>query len=71
MIVFEDAPSGVRAGTAAGFKVIGLATTHTVAQMKEAGADWIVRDLSSVTLKNVRDGIVQIEIKNALVNASR
>lgn len=70
MIVIEDAPSGVRAGKAAGFKVIGLATTHTIGQVKEAGADWIVRDLSSVTLKDFRDGVVQIEITNALVHAS-
>ena len=69
MIVIEDAPSGVRAGKAAGFKVVGLATTHTVGQVKEAGADWIVQDLRSVTLKNFGEGVVQIEIVNALVNA--
>ena len=69
MIVIEDAPSGVRAGKAAGFEVVGLATTHTIDQMKGAGADWIVQDLQSVTLKNFREGVVQIEIANALVNA--
>ncbi|OQV06325.1 hypothetical protein CLAIMM_10907 isoform 1 [Cladophialophora immunda] len=70
MIVFEDAPAGVRAGKAAGFKVIGLATTHTVGQLKEAGADWIVEDLRSVKLKNFKDGVVQVEIINGLVDAS-
>ncbi|KAG9786656.1 DL-glycerol-3-phosphatase [Exophiala dermatitidis] len=69
MIVIEDAPSGVRAGKAAGFKVIGLTTTHTIGQLKEAGADWIVRDLRSVSLKSFADGVVQIEITNALVSA--
>jgi glycerol 3-phosphatase-1 len=67
MIVFEDAPSGVRAGKAAGFKVIGLTTTHTIGQVSEAGADWIVQDLSSVTLKSFQDGVIQIEISDALV----
>jgi len=69
MIVFEDAPSGVRAGKAAGFKVVGLTTTHTIEQVQAAGADWIVQDLGSVTLKKFHDGIVQIEISNALARA--
>ncbi|KIW53936.1 hypothetical protein PV05_06343 [Exophiala xenobiotica] len=69
MIVIEDAPSGVRAGKAAGFKVIGLATTHRIEQLQEAGADWIVEDLRSVTLKDFGNDGVRIEIRNALVQA--
>ncbi|KAL1853078.1 DL-glycerol-3-phosphatase [Paecilomyces lecythidis] len=65
ILVIEDAPSGIKAGKAAGFKVLGLATTHTIDQLKAAGADWIVRDLRSVALVGV-DGQVKIEIKNAL-----
>lgn len=65
-VVFEDAPSGIRAGKAAGFRVIALATTHTIAQLKEAGADWILRDLRSVTIDYVQDGLVQIDISDAL-----
>ncbi|KAJ9616775.1 DL-glycerol-3-phosphatase [Cladophialophora chaetospira] len=68
MIVLEDAPAGVQAGKAAGFRVIGLATTHTVEQVKSAGADWIVRDLSSVKLKAFQGGEVQVVINDALVN---
>lgn len=69
MIVLEDAPAGVRAGKAAGFKVIGLSTTHAIGQLLEAGADWIVQDLRSVTLKSFANGVLQIEISNALVHA--
>ena len=47
VLVIEDAPSGVRAGKAAGFKVLGLTTTHSAESVREAGADWIVRDLRS------------------------
>ena len=65
IVVLEDAPSGIRAGKAAGFKVIALATTHSLHQLKDAGADWIVEDLRSVTVKGVVDGQVQIEIKNS------
>lgn len=68
-VVFEDAPAGVRAGKAAGFKVVALATTHTVKQLREAGADWIVRDMRSVSLKSLdkKTGKTTVEISNALV----
>lgn len=66
IVVLEDAPSGIKAGKAAGFKVIALATTHSLEKIRGAGADWIVEDLRSVSVKGVVDGRVQIEIKNAL-----
>lgn len=69
ILVFEDAPSGVRAGKAAGFKVLGLATTHTVEQVRAAGADWIVQDLRSVQVLKQSDGISQVQISNALVES--
>lgn len=68
VLVLEDAPAGVRAGKAAGFKVVALATTHTVDQLKEAGADWIVRDMQSVTLKayDQESGRISIEFSDGL-----
>jgi glycerol 3-phosphatase-1 len=66
VVVLEDAPSGIKAGKAAGFKVVALATTHSLEQLKAAGADWIVEDLRSISVKGVVDGRVQIEIRNAL-----
>ncbi|KAJ5714007.1 HAD-superfamily hydrolase subfamily IA variant 3 [Penicillium malachiteum] len=65
IVVFEDAPSGIKAGKAAGFKVIALTTTHALEKLQAAGADWIVEDLRSVSVKGVVDGRVQIEIANA------
>ena len=68
ILVLEDAPAGVRAGKAAGFEVVGLATSHRVEQLQEAGADWIVKDLASVRMVNW-DGekrAVEIEIRDAL-----
>ncbi|PWY81965.1 HAD-like protein [Aspergillus heteromorphus CBS 117.55] len=65
LVVLEDAPSGIRAGKAAGFKVIALTTTHSLAQLQEAGADWIVEDLRSIGIKGVVDGQIQLEIRNA------
>lgn len=62
VLVIEDAPSGIRAGKAAGFQVLALATTHDIAQLKEAGADWIVEDLRSLKLRKV-EGPAQVEIQ--------
>lgn len=67
VLVIEDAPSGVRAGKAAGFKVLGLATTHSIAQIRDAGADWIVQDLRSLKLKRYSNGNVEVEFRNGLV----
>ncbi|MCJ1359741.1 MAG: hypothetical protein MMC33_009743 [Icmadophila ericetorum] len=66
VLVVEDAPAGVRAGKAAGCKVLALTTTHNIEQMEAAGADFIVENLLS--LKYVgRDGEnVQMEICNTL-----
>lgn len=65
ILVVEDAPSGIKAGKAAGFKVVALETTHTIQQLKDAGADWIIKDLRSLSLKAVT-GQVEIEIRDAL-----
>ena len=48
IVVFEDAPAGVRSGKAAGFTVVALFTTHTIEQLVEAGADYVVEDMRSV-----------------------
>ena len=41
-IVFEDAPAGVRAGKAAGARVMALQTTAPDNELALAGADWIL-----------------------------
>jgi len=50
-VVVEDAATGVRAGKAAGARVLALRTTSTDAEILSAGADWIVDDLSAVSLE--------------------
>ena len=67
IIVIEDAPSGVRAGKAAGFRVVGLITTHTIEQIKEAGADWIVQDLRDMSITTYQKDIADVQIRNSLV----
>ncbi|ESZ93916.1 Dl-glycerol-3-phosphatase-like protein [Sclerotinia borealis F-4128] len=71
ILVFEDSPAGIQAGKAAGCKVLAVVTTHTIEQVLEAGADWVVQDLSSVKVIARTDGSdgagVELEISNALV----
>jgi len=47
-VVIEDAPSGVRAGKAAGARVVALRTTASDDELQEAGADWIVENCAEL-----------------------
>jgi sugar-phosphatase len=49
-VVIEDAPSGVRAGKAAGARVVALRTTASDSELHEAGADWIVNDCAELSI---------------------
>ena len=55
-VVIEDAPAGIRAGKAAGARVIALRTTAEDAELLEAGADWIIDDCSSISLDGAAAG---------------
>ncbi len=50
-LVVEDAPSGVRAGKAAGARLLALRTTSSDEELLSAGADWIADDLSALSLE--------------------
>jgi len=65
-VVFEDAPAGIRAGKAAGARVIALQTTESDDRLREAGADWIVKDAASVAadLRN-GDGRIALILEKA------
>ena len=47
-VAIEDAPAGVRSAKSAGARVIAVRTTTESAELREAGADWIVEDLSKI-----------------------
>src|SRR5262249_20586457 len=57
-LVFEDAPAGIRSGKAAGTRVVAFQTTERDELLREAGADWIVKDASAVTAaRNANESI--------------
>jgi beta-phosphoglucomutase len=48
-LVFEDSPPGVTAGKAAGMKVIGILTTHSEEDLKDA--DYQIRDFTAISFQ--------------------
>lgn len=50
-LVFEDAPAGIRAGKAAGARVVAFTTTSSPATLRAAGADWVTSGCAAVRLE--------------------
>jgi sugar-phosphatase len=44
-VVVEDSPSGVESGKRAGMRVLGIASTHSVSQLREKHADQVLSRL--------------------------
>jgi len=63
-IVVEDTPAGIRSGQAAGCKTLALCTTFPREVMEVTEADFIVEDLSQVTVTWAGDQI-EILIRNS------
>jgi sugar-phosphatase len=61
-VVAEDAPAGIRAGKAAGARVLALRTTADDTELLAAGADWIVNDLSQVTVERESIGKLRLSL---------
>ena len=55
-VVLEDAPAGIRAGKAAGARVVALQTTASDSELQEAGADWIVQDCAALFVEPAKNG---------------
>jgi sugar-phosphatase len=52
-VVVEDAPAGVRAGKAAGARVIALTTTMPQRELEDAGANWILNGCEDIAARLV------------------
>lgn len=64
-VVVEDAPAGVHSGKAAGARVIALCTTMAAQELWAAGADWVVRDCSAISLDSpvIHDGKLSLLLR--------
>jgi sugar-phosphatase len=56
-LVFEDAPSGVKAGVAAGCRVVGVLGTTPAEKLLADGASWLVPSLAAVRGVAGADGL--------------
>jgi sugar-phosphatase len=57
-VVVEDAPSGVGAGKAAGSRVLGLLTSHSAEEIREA--DWVIPSLADLKSDVMSDGRLRL-----------
>jgi len=55
-IVFEDSPSGIRAGVASGATVIAVCTSHERSKIENCGAHFIVENMEKVHCEPVGEG---------------
>lgn len=55
-IVFEDSPSGIRAGVASGATVIAVCTSHERSKIENCGAHFIVENMEKITCTPVGTG---------------
>lgn len=56
-VVVEDVPSGIRAGKAAGARVVAFTTTMEAAELRAAGADWVLPNCASMAAENSPGGL--------------
>ena len=60
-LVAEDAPAGIRAGKAAGARVIAIRTEVSDEELRQAGADWMVNSCANISL-NRSNGVLRLHL---------
>jgi mannitol-1-/sugar-/sorbitol-6-phosphatase len=61
-VVVEDAPAGVRAGKAAGARVIAFLTTTVRRELEKAGSDWIVQSCAGIRASRDEERDLQLSL---------
>lgn len=55
-IVFEDSPSGIRAGVASGATVIAVCTSHERSKIENCGAHFVIKNMEKIHCEPVNEG---------------
>ncbi|KAK8843415.1 hypothetical protein IAR55_007072 [Kwoniella newhampshirensis] len=63
-VVFEDSPSGIKAGVASGATVIAVCTSHKRHQIDSIGAHYVVDTLDQVKVNHLENGQLQFIISH-------
>ncbi|KAG2186355.1 hypothetical protein INT43_002793 [Umbelopsis isabellina] len=66
-VAFEDSTVGVQAAKAAGMYTVACLSTNTFNNLKAAGADYIVKDLSEVNAEIIESGNLKITISSSVM----
>jgi len=56
-LVFEDVPTGIQSGKAAGARVIAFTTTVDESALRDAGADWVLGGCANVRLASANESL--------------
>ncbi|QRV97540.1 haloacid dehalogenase [Ceratobasidium sp. AG-Ba] len=64
-VVWEDSPSGIRAGVASGAIVIAVCTSHTREKIAHCGAHYIVENMESVKCDVMEDGRLKFTVEDS------
>ena len=56
-IVVEDVPAGIRAGKSAGARIIAFTSTCKEADLRAAGADWVLKNCADISLFNTEGAL--------------
>jgi mannitol-1-/sugar-/sorbitol-6-phosphatase len=62
-VVVEDVPAGIRAGKSAGARVIAFRTTCKAPDLQAAGADWVLKDCSEISVLDHARGLT-LEVRD-------
>ncbi len=60
-VVLEDVPAGIRAGKAAGARVLAISSMLQKTQLLESGADWVIPNCAAVSV-TVRNGKLELSL---------
>ncbi|KAF8311599.1 HAD-like protein [Clavulina sp. PMI_390] len=61
-VVFEDSPSGIRAGVASGAIVVALCTSHERAKIEHCGAHYLIENMDQIKCSQLDDGRLRFDI---------
>jgi len=67
-VVVEDVPAGIRAGKAAGARVIACRTTATQTELEDAGADWIVDGCKFISVSQANGKLTLVLIDEHVIH---
>lgn len=70
-LVFEDVPAGIRAGKAAGARVVAFRTTTAEMELQKTGADWIVDNCAAISLAPNRGKGLELQLETSPPDSAR